>query len=69
MNSIHHLWLVHNLNGVSVSKMVAVDPYVTGDFTNISEAAAAAPNNSVANDGYAVIDAVNVSMTSMFLEV
>jgi hypothetical protein len=49
--------------------MVAVDPYVTGDFTNISEAAAAAPNNSVANDGYAVIDAVNVSMTSMFLEV
>jgi hypothetical protein len=69
MNSIHHLWLVHNLNGVPVSKMVAVDPYVTGDFTNISEAAAAAPNNSVANDGYAVIDAVNVSMTSMFLEV
>jgi pectinesterase len=58
-------WLVHNLNGVPVSKMVAVDPYVTGDFTTISEAVAAAPDNSVANDGYAV----NVSMTSMFLEV
>ncbi|XP_011036972.1 PREDICTED: probable pectinesterase/pectinesterase inhibitor 34 [Populus euphratica] len=42
--------------------MVAVDPYVTGDFTTISEAVAAAPDNSVANDGYAVIYAVNVSM-------
>ncbi|KAL9356033.1 hypothetical protein Peur_049286 [Populus x canadensis] len=44
-----------NLTGVLVSKVVVVDPYGSGKFRTITEAVAAAPNNTVASNGYYVI--------------
>jgi pectinesterase len=44
-----------NLTGVLVSKVVVVDPYGSGKFRTITEAVAAAPNNTFASNGYYVI--------------
>ncbi|XP_050224908.1 probable pectinesterase/pectinesterase inhibitor 20 [Mercurialis annua] len=42
-------------NGVFVRTTVVVNPYGGGDFNTISDAVAAAPNNTVISDGYYVI--------------
>lgn len=42
-------------DGVSVSKMVVVNPYGNGDFATITDAVNSAPNNTGSGDGYFVI--------------
>ncbi|KAJ8752500.1 hypothetical protein K2173_004788 [Erythroxylum novogranatense] len=42
-------------NSILVSQIVVVDPYGAGDFTTISDAVAAAPNNTAIGNGYFVI--------------
>ncbi|KAF2307279.1 hypothetical protein GH714_026068 [Hevea brasiliensis] len=42
-------------DGVSVSKMVVVNPNGSGDFATITDAVNSAPNNPASSDGYFVI--------------
>ncbi|KDP23445.1 hypothetical protein JCGZ_23278 [Jatropha curcas] len=57
----HHLFaneIELFLNNVKVSKKVVVNPDKTGDYSTISDAVLAAPNNALVGDGYFVIHIV-----------